>query len=107
LQCSVRLLDGNDEDLRAGLEVAPVSRHINDNGGIGRDHLEEYRQYRCSPSEAFAGLTFCLKIRFERDGHGSYNVMYSLPHTREGTLVYRDRYQRPGRGPRFGPRRSD
>ena len=60
-----------------------------------RAHPKEYAEYRCSPSMEFAGLTFCNKIRFERDRHGSYNVMYSFMHTREGTLVYVDRYQRP------------
>jgi hypothetical protein len=60
-----------------------------------RLHLDEYRDYRCSPSDAFPSLTFCHKIRFERNPFGSYNVMYSFLHTRDGTLVYVDRYQRP------------
>jgi hypothetical protein len=60
-----------------------------------RVHLVEYRDYRCSPSDAFPSLTFCHKIRFERDRYGSYNAMYSFLHTRDGTLVYVDRYQRP------------
>jgi hypothetical protein len=60
-----------------------------------RLHLDEYRDYRCDPSDAFPGLTFCHKIRFERNRYGSYNVMYSFLHTRDGTLVYVDRYQRP------------
>jgi hypothetical protein len=58
-------------------------------------HREEYRLYRCAPSRAFADLTFCLRIRFERDRDQAYNVMYSLMHTREGIIVYLDRYQRP------------
>jgi hypothetical protein len=60
-----------------------------------RAHREEYAEYRCGPSVEFPGLTFCSKIRFERNRYGSYNVMYSFMHTREGTLVYIDRYQNP------------
>jgi hypothetical protein len=60
-----------------------------------RAHREEVSEYRCDPSVEFAQLTFCNKIRFERDRHGSSNVMYSFMHTREGVLVYVDRYQRP------------
>jgi hypothetical protein len=60
-----------------------------------RGRFEEFRDYHCSPSVEFPGLTFCQKIRFERDRHGSYNAMHSFLHTRAGTLVYVDRYQRP------------
>jgi hypothetical protein len=54
-----------------------------------------YQEYRCGPSEQSPGYTFCQRIRFERDQHGSYNVMNSFLHSRDGIVVYVDRYQRP------------
>jgi len=58
-------------------------------------HRDDYRDFRCAPSDVVPDLTFCRKIRFERNRYGSYNVMYSFLHTRAGTVVYVDRYQRP------------
>ena len=58
-------------------------------------HRDDYRDFRCAPSVVAPDLTFCRRIRFARDRHGSYNVMYSFLHTRAGTVVYVDRYQRP------------
>jgi len=52
-------------------------------------------EYRCAPSEQSPGFTFCQRIRFERDQHGSFNVMNSFLHSRDGIAVYIDRYQRP------------
>jgi hypothetical protein len=58
-------------------------------------HRDDYHEFRCGPSDAVTDLTFCRMIRFARDRHGAYDVMYSFLHTRAGTLVYVDRYQRP------------
>jgi hypothetical protein len=54
-----------------------------------------YQQYRCGPSGQSKGFTFCQKIRFERDSRGSFNVMISFLHSRDGKVVYIDRYQHP------------
>jgi hypothetical protein len=54
-----------------------------------------HQEYRCGPSEQSPGFTFCQRIRFERDQHGSFNVMNSFLHSRDGIAVYIDRYQRP------------
>src|SRR5215468_10991319 len=64
-------------------------------GGSIQAHRDDYRDFRCAPSVVAPDLTFCRRIRFARDRHGSYDVMYSFLHTRAGTLVYVDRYQRP------------
>jgi hypothetical protein len=54
-----------------------------------------YREYRCGSSQQSDGFIYCQKIRFERSSGGSYNVMYSFLHSRDGTVVYVDRYQQP------------
>ena len=54
-----------------------------------------HQEYRCAPSEQSPGFTFCQRIRFERDQHGSFNVMSSFLHSRDGIATYIDRYQRP------------
>src|ERR1700737_1448789 len=54
-----------------------------------------YRQYKCSPSEQFGGLTWCQKARSDRERRGSYTAAYSLLHTRDGNIVYVNRSQEP------------
>src|SRR5262245_6359557 len=55
----------------------------------------DYREYKCSPSEQFAGYTWCQKTRQERDRRGSLNVTYSLLHSQDGTIFYVNRFQEP------------
>ena len=52
-------------------------------------------EYRCAPSEQSPRFTFCQRIRFEREQRGSSNVMNSFLQSRDGVVVYIDRYQRP------------
>src|SRR5262249_1375168 len=60
-----------------------------------------YREYKCSPSEQFDGLTWCQKTRQERR---FANVTYSILHSQDGTLVYVNRFQEPAF---FGPNEAD
>src|SRR5262249_6282838 len=60
----------------------------------------DYREYKCSPSEQFAELTWCQKTRQEREPRGSANVTYSILHSHDGLVVYVSRYQEPAF---FGP----
>src|SRR5262245_48928618 len=55
----------------------------------------DYREYKCSPSEQFAGYTWCQKTRQEKDRRGSLNVTYSLLHSQDGTIFYVNRFQEP------------
>src|SRR4029453_12564094 len=55
----------------------------------------DYREYKCSPSEQFAEFTWCQKTRQERDRRQSFNVTYSILHSRDGTVVYVNRFQEP------------
>src|SRR5438445_9331286 len=41
------------------------------------------RDYKCSPSDQFNGLTWCQKTRRE----GSIEASYSLAHAKNGTVV--------------------
>jgi hypothetical protein len=59
-----------------------------------------YRDYRCSPSDRFAGLTRCEQTRNDRERRGTYSAAYSILHTGDGTVLYVDRFQEPAF---FGP----
>jgi hypothetical protein len=54
-----------------------------------------YREYKCSPSEQFGGLTWCQKTRTDKDRRGSYIAAYSLLHSRDGNILYINRSQEP------------
>jgi hypothetical protein len=54
-----------------------------------------YRQYKCDPSDQFDGFTWCQRTRQERERGGSSNASYSVLHSRDGSVVYVNRYQAP------------
>jgi hypothetical protein len=54
-----------------------------------------YREYKCSPSDQFAGLTWCQKARTDKERRGTYTAAYSILHSREGNVLYVNRSQEP------------
>ena len=64
----------------------------------------DYREYKCNPSEQFAGYTWCQKTRQEKDRRRSLNVTYSLLHSQDGTVFYVNRFQETAF---FGPNEAD
>jgi hypothetical protein len=54
-----------------------------------------YREYKCSPSDQFDGLTWCQKTRTDTEPRGPYTAAYSILHSREGNLLYVNRSQEP------------
>jgi len=54
-----------------------------------------YRQYKCSPSEQFAGLTWCQKAQSNKEERGPYTAAHSILHARDGKIVYVNRTQEP------------
>ena len=54
-----------------------------------------YREYKCSPSNQFSGLTWCQKARTEKDRGKAYGAAYSLLHAPDGNVVYINRSQEP------------
>ena len=54
-----------------------------------------YREYKCSPSDQFDGLTWCQKTRTDRERRGSYTAAYSILHSRDGSVLYVNRSQEP------------
>jgi hypothetical protein len=54
-----------------------------------------YREYKCSPSDQFTGLTWCQKARTEKDRGKAYGAAYSLLHAPDGNVVYINRSQEP------------
>jgi hypothetical protein len=54
-----------------------------------------YRQYQCSPSQQFEGITWCQARIAEQDNRGYFTAQYSILHSRDGTLVYINRFEEP------------
>src|SRR5215467_5415902 len=54
-----------------------------------------YREYKCSPSDQFDGLTWCQKTRSDKERRRSYVAAYSLLHSRDGDILYINRTQEP------------
>jgi ribosomal protein L9 len=54
-----------------------------------------YREYKCSPSDQFDGLTWCQKTRTDKERRRSYIAAYSLLHSRDGNILYINRTQEP------------
>jgi hypothetical protein len=63
-----------------------------------------YREYKCSPSDQFEGLTWCQKIRAEKGRRGSQTTAYSLLHSKDGKISYINRSQEPAS---FNPSESE
>jgi len=54
-----------------------------------------YREYKCSPSDQFDGLTWCQKTRTDKERRGPHIAAYSLLHAKNGSLSYINRSQEP------------
>ena len=54
-----------------------------------------YREYKCSRSEQFDGLTWCQKTHTSKEQRGSYTTAYSILHARDGNVLYVNRSQNP------------
>jgi ribosomal protein L9 len=54
-----------------------------------------YREYKCSPSDQFDGLTWCQKTRTDKERRRSYIAASSLLHSRDGNILYINRTQEP------------
>ena len=63
-----------------------------------------YGEYNCAPSDQFEGFTWCQKSRQERERRRSFNITHSLLHSRDGRVVYVNRFQAPAF---FGPKKAD
>ncbi len=50
-----------------------------------------YRDYNCTPSSAFAALTWCSRSAAEKGSYGQKSASYSLLRTADGTIVYANR----------------
>jgi S1-C subfamily serine protease/uncharacterized protein len=54
-----------------------------------------YDEYDCKPSEQFEGFTWCTKSESDREKRGPFEASYSILHSRDGTVVYANRFQKP------------
>jgi hypothetical protein len=56
---------------------------------------ELYREYKCSPSNQFDGVTRCQMTKNDRERRGSYTAVYSILHSPDGKVLYVNRSQEP------------
>ena len=54
-----------------------------------------YSEYRCGPSEQFAGFTWCQRRKTESSPRGQYSSSNSILHSADGTAFYVNRYLEP------------
>jgi hypothetical protein len=81
-----------------GDAIAAPAQYAVDGLAIGTQlsfNSASYREYKCSPSEQFGGLTWCQKVRSDKERRGSYTAAYSLLHAKDGNLLYVNRSQQP------------
>jgi hypothetical protein len=52
-----------------------------------------FREYKCGPSEQFDGFTWCQKTHRGSERRGPFEATYSILHSKDGTVVYANRYQ--------------
>jgi hypothetical protein len=64
-------------------------------GAIVQVDSSAYREYKCGPSDQFAGFTWCTKTRKEKERRGTFTATYSILHSHDGAAVYINRYQEP------------
>jgi hypothetical protein len=64
-------------------------------GATAKSGSSAYREYKCGPSDQFDGFTWCQKTRKEKERRGKFNAIYSILHSRDGVVVYINRYQEP------------
>jgi predicted aspartyl protease len=78
--------------------VAQTSPYIVDGlvlGGHVHFESQAYKQFHCTPSEKFAGFTWCHKDNTEKTNRGEIVSSNSILHSQDGTAVYVNRYIEP------------
>ena len=81
-----------------GSAAAAPTQYAVDGLAVGaqlRSDSTPYRQYKCSPSEQFDGLTWCQKAQSNRERRGAYTAAHSVLHARDGKVLYVNRTQEP------------
>jgi len=64
-------------------------------GSRMRPRGSSFRDYKCSPSEQFDGLTWCQRTSHDRERRGPFTATYSILRDAGGTILYVNRYQEP------------
>src|SRR5215470_16264549 len=81
-----------------GNAIAASTEYAVDGLAVGTQlnfNSASYREYKCSPSDQFDGLTWCQKTRSDKERLRSYIAAYSLLHSRDGNILYINRSQQP------------
>jgi hypothetical protein len=88
----------NGDDFQRQPAVARTARYAVEGLALG-SHIafdsSAYCEYKCAPSDQFDGFFWCQKISRNGTRRRSFETKYSMLHSRDGTIVYVNRYQRP------------
>ena len=85
-------------DIAQSGNAAAKTKYVVDGLAVGsalKADSAAYREYKCSASEQFDGLTWCQKTRTDRARRGPFTATFSLLHARDGSVIYVNRRQEP------------
>jgi TPR repeat protein len=79
----------------ASTQLAPYTVDGFTLGAQLRIESEAYKQYTCSPSDKFAGFTWCHKEQTKKEKHNEITSSNSILHAPDGTAWYLNKYIEP------------
>ena len=88
----------NGDDFQPQPAVARTARYAVEGLALGSRiafDSSAYREYKCAPSDQFDGFLWCQKMSRNGGRPWSFETKYSMLHSRDGTIVYVNRHQRP------------
>src|SRR5262245_26775995 len=92
-----RLAQAGEAQVPASTEN-PDARYAVDGLALGTrvaPGADNFRAFRCGPSEQFARFTWCNRTAVQKGPRGEINASYSILHAADGTVVYANRTQEP------------
>jgi hypothetical protein len=101
---STALAQRSDDVLRTGTQSSVYAVSNLTLGARVQSGSSAYREYECGPSDQFDGFMWCQKTRGGKERRGSFNVTHSILRSRDGSIVYVNRYQEPAF---WGPNEAD
>jgi TPR repeat protein len=83
------------DPLAASTQISPYTVDGFALGTQLRFDSEVYKQYTCSPSDKFPGLTWCHKEQTKKEKHNETTLSNSILHAPDGTAWYLNKYIEP------------
>jgi TPR repeat protein len=83
------------DPLASSTQISPYTVDGFALGAQLRFDSEAYKQYTCSPSDKFPGLTWCHKEQTKKEKHNETTLSNSILHAPDGTAWYLNKYIEP------------